>query len=407
MTKRAISGPGPYSDGEAERSEHGVRSIGGASRLAAAGLGALVLLWLIIRVSAANALINFGPAAAASLSPKHPEAVLAVAAAQQRATGLSGAPIAYQPFVISARQAILEDDTERASLLLDEAIRRNPRSDSALLLRLDQQIRRNQAADASVTVAVLSRLLPDAGPVLVTQLAQLARDPQVRTALAGVVATDERLRTELLEALARQGADPDAIFSLAGPVGRAIPGATPRWQAIMLEELVSRGQVVRAKQVWNRLAGTEQTPGAIYDPDFRGLPGPPPFNWKLEASAAGFAEPAGDSGLFAEYYGREDAILGQQLLTLSPGSYRFAFDAKGSANGEGGHLTWIVSCHGNGRTIARLPIADLSASETFSVGFSVPAGCAAQWLRLTGEFGEFPQDQRITVSKLRISEAGA
>lgn len=375
------------------------------SRLVAGALGAVVVVWLVFRVSVANALFDSRSNAAPALAPKHPEAALAAARLGQPGSGLSEAPLAEEPFLLAARRAIQAGDTEGAKALLDEALRRNPRSREGLLLRLDQQLRRNQVSDAAVTIAVLSRLLPDSGPFLIGELARLARDPDVRGALDGVLETDAGMRTELLEALARQGADPDAIFSLAGPVARAAPGATPRWQTIMLDELVSRGQATRARQVWNRLAGLERTPSGVYDAEFAGLPGPQPFNWRFEASPAGFAEPSAGGALFVEFYGREDAVLGEQLLSLPPGEYRISFDAEGDADGEGGRLAWTVTCQANRRALASVPVAGLESSRTFSATFSVPDGCPAQWLRLTGKFGEFPEDQRMTVTNFRIAGA--
>jgi len=394
-----------------------VPSAPGGLWILAATLCALVLLWLVIRVSVANALLETRPDAAAALAPKHPEAVLAAADAAEQANGLSErrdaaipilpeAPLAEQPLLFAARLAIQNGDTQHAELLLNEAIRRDPRSRYGLLLRLDQQLRQSRVDDAAVTVAVLSRLLPNSGPLLIGELARMARNPEVRGAIARVLKTDPGMRTELLEALARQGADPDTIFSLAGHVEPAAVGQTPPWQAIMLSELVNRGEVARARQVWNRLAGAEQTPRGAYDADFKGLPGPRPFNWKFETSPEGFAEPASGGGLYAEFYGREDAVLGEQLLTLSPRAYRVAFEAEGSADGEGGRLAWTVACQANGRTLATVPIMSLeTSSKAFFQTFTVPNGCAAQWLRLTGKFGEFPKDQRVTISNFRIEEA--
>lgn len=386
-------------------------------RLVAAVIGGLILLWLVIRVSLANALLAANPAAAASLAPKHPDAMIrltnaaqvfgATAPAHGGATDLlSSAPLAEQPFLLAARQAVEDGDRERAGLLLDEVIRRNPRSRHGLLLRLDQQIRRNEVGEAAVTVAVLSRLLPDAGPLLVNELARMAGEPEVRDSIAGLLSADPRIRTELLEAVARQGADPDAVLSLAGPVQPSAPGETPRWQVLMLDGLVSRNRIARAREVWSTLAGVERTPSGIYDPDFTGLPGPSPFNWRVDASPAGFAEPAPGGGLYAEFYGRDNAVLAQQLLTLSPGGYRISFRGEGNADGQGGRLSWVVACQSNNRAIATVPIVDLSASKTFSATFAVPDGCPAQWLRLSGRFGEFPKDQTMTTTELRIAGAG-
>lgn len=385
--------------------------------LGAAGVG-LVLLWLVLRVSAAGALVHSKPGVAVALAPHSPEALLATAGRQPldsaAGTGLGArilleAPLAEEPFVTAARNAVQQGQTRRADLLLAEAVHLNPRSRQALILRLDRQLRQNQIGDAAVTVAVLSRLLPQAGPLLVSQLAGIATDPQVRSALARVVENDPGLRSQLLEALAREGADPEAIFALAGPLKPVTAGKAPAWQSLMLNALVSRGDVAQARAAWARLTGVTRDADAIYDADFTGRPGPPPFNWQFEASGEGFAEfNRSAPGLYIEYYGRRNAALGKQLLTLSPGSYKLAFEVQGSGAGEGGVVAWSVACVPGGQSLVSLPITGGDpAARSFSAAFTVPAGCAGQWLRLTGTEAEFPKDQRITVTKLRLTKGGA
>lgn len=234
----------------------------------------------------------------------------------------------------------------------------------------------------------------------------MARDPEVRGAVARIVEQDAGIGRLVLAALARQGTDPDTIFSLAGPLQPAAEDQAPDWQPTLLNALIARGQVSEARQAWNRMAGTA-SPAGIYDPEFTGKPGPRPFNWHFDSSRDGFAEFAGSSpGLYVEYYGRRDTVLGGQLLTLSPGRYRLSFAAEGEADGEGGRLAWTVSCPSGNRALASVAIAGVDFTpDRFSEEFSVPADCPAQWLRLTGKFGEFPKDQRVTISGLQIEEA--
>ena len=147
--------------------------------------------------------------------------------------------------------------------------------------------------------------------------------------------------------------------------------------------------------------------GTLYDPDFEGLAGPPPFNWELESSGEGFAQ-RGTRALRVEYSGREDTRLASQLLALAPGTYRLTFTAEGQTDAEGGEIAWTVSCHPGGPTGLEVPITGLDLSpKRFSSEFTVPAsGCPGQWLRLVGDAAEFPEDQQVTIRDLRIVEAG-
>ena len=174
--------------------------------------------------------------------------------------------------------------------------------------------------------------------------------------------------------------------------------------------MVQRGEVREAEAAWRRLTGADPggRAGGVYDRDFAGLPGPPPFNWRLETSGDGFAERTGNA-LHVEYYSRRDAGLASQLMVLAPGRYRMRFTAEGDAEGgEGGRLAWIVSCHPGGRRLVDIVIAGVDFSGKRIAGdFTIPAaGCAGQWLRLVGNSAEFPEDQQVTIRALRIEAAG-
>ena len=390
----------------------------------AALLGALLLGWLVVRHSAVNALLELGPDAGAWLSPGHPRVLLEGAfeelqltGAPDEATGAAAlaafrrSPLSEVPLLIAARAAIAAGDEARADRLIAVASRRNPRSRYALLLELDQHIRLGRPDQAAATMAVLTRSFPDARPLLTGQLARMAAGPGTSEAVRRAMAADPQLRAAVLEQLARQGADTATILRLAGPApAGATPGETPAWQRLLLEAMVERGEVREAEAAWLRLTAAESSgrAGGLYDRDFAGLPGPPPFNWLLETGGDGFAERT-DNALHVEYYSRSDARLASQLILLPPGSYQLSFIAEGEAEGgEGGRLAWIVSCHPGGRRLVDIPIAGVEFSARRIAGaFVVPAGgCPGQWLRLVGNSAEFPKDQRVTIRRLRIEGAG-
>jgi hypothetical protein len=385
--------------------------------------GALVLIWLAVQVSAANALLEgtgeAAPAWAADSAylrldqagdelqlsgDPTDETVRAALAAFRRA------PLSDVPLLIGARQALAAGRDAQADRLIEMAARRNPRSRYTLLLELDRNIRRGRTAEAAETMGVLTRFFPEVGDFLVAELARMAADPASRAAVRHVMETDPQLRTAVLEQLARDGGDPDVVIALAGPQARLAARAdAPRWQRLLLDGLVGRGQPGEALRIWSRLVGPEAPVrvGGIYDPDFAGLPGPPPFNWSLAAGADGFAERAGGGGLYAQFFGRGDAELASQLILLEPGSYRLVFKVAGEADGEHGLLAWTVACHPGGQRLVAIPIPEVDfAARQLVADFRVPqSGCASQWLRLVGTAAEFPEDQQITITDLRIEGA--
>lgn len=386
--------------------------------------GALLIGWLIVRYSAVNALLEVDPDLAAGLSGTHPDVRLERAFERLQLTGgpdpatraaalaaFRHAALSEVPLLIAAREAIAAGDVVRADRLIALASRRNPRSRYARLLELDQHIRLGRTAEAATAMAVLTRSFPDARRLLTGQLARMAVDPASRDAVRRAMAADPQLTAGVLEQLARRGEDPETILALAGDrPPPAAGGETPAWQRLMLDNMVERGRVREAQAAWLRLTGADPggLAGGIYDRDFAGLPGPPPFNWQLETGSDGFAERTANS-LHVEYYGRRDARLAGQLLLLPPGRYRLVFTAAGDAEGgEGGRLAWTVHCHPGGNRVAAIVLTGVDFSGKRITGdFVVPErDCPGQWLRLIGNSAEFPKDQQVTIRELRIEGAG-
>lgn len=399
------------------------RRFAGLGLVGAALVGAVLLGFLIVRYSVANALLQVGPQFAAAVAPDHPRVVLAGALEELQLRGaatapterasvaaFSDAPLSEVPLLIAARKALSAGQDARAEPLIAAAVRRNPRSRFALLLRLDQEVRLGKVQEAAATMAILTRASPNSRSLLTAQLAIMAADPATRRAVRGAIGTDAQLRAGVLEQLARRGADAAIVLELAGDVRPTPPGAqAPAWQRLLIENMVERGQVAEAHRVWVRLSGADLAAvrSGIYDRDFAGLPGPPPFNWHLQTGTNGFAERT-QGGLEVQYDGRDTARLASQLLLLPPGTYHVSFTAGGDAPGENGRLAWTVACHPGGQPIVIAEIAGVEFNPKRITGqFTVPpTRCPGQWLRLVGNSAEFPEDQQVTIRELRIEGGG-
>ena len=387
--------------------------------------GAVGLGWLAFQAAAVEAFASRNPDAAARFAPGDPRVPMAKAMRQFRqkagaiepataraaTVALADAPLAEEPFLIAGLAALMAQRPTEAAPLLAEAQRRNPRSRVARLLLLDHYFRTGQVEPAIAEISALGRLIPEANRVLVPELAKFASRPDSAPALAEMLRTDPEMRTRVLDHLANLGTAPAAVMGLATASGRIVPGQTDPWQQRLLQGLVDGNDFTGARALWSRFAGVDQQAirGGIYDPRFQRLPGPPPFNWSFAGSAAGVGEPTKAGGLQVEYYGRVDAELASQLLSLAPGRYRIASRASGHTPGQSSSVSWRLSCHPGGAEIASLPIAKLTYTPAVRSGsFSVPAsGCPTQWLRLIGAPSEFPAANSITLSDLQLSKAGA
>ncbi|HEX8532549.1 MAG TPA: hypothetical protein VF662_00110 [Allosphingosinicella sp.] len=391
--------------------------------LAAAGVA--LLGWLVVKTSAASALAADSPYVAARIVPDDPRVAFGIAMTEfmtrggrvtdrskERARRASiEAPLAEEPFLLAAVDALTKNDRPRAERLLIAARLRDPRTDLTRLLLLDTYLRRNRITEATGEITALSGVAPEAGGLLIGELARLAQSPETRGPLEQALKKNPAFRDRLLAHLADNNADPDLILRIARNVPAAGGASGPQpWQGRLVVSMADQGQIQRAYELWRNFYAPKAPAKkvGVYDGGFQGLPGSGPFSWTFPASPAGIAERTPSRTLQVDYYGRDNAELANQLLMLPPGAHRLSIRAEGDAEGEGSKLSWIVECQPSKARLADLVLRKLTyAPRAMSVNFTVPSsGCSAQWLRLIGTAGEFPKGQAATISAIQVSAAG-
>lgn len=386
--------------------------------------GAIALGWLAIKTAAVDALVRRNPMAAAAFAPGDPRIPARLAMIEFRQRGgqitpatakatirsVKAAPLADEPFFVAALDSLVKRDDTRGEALLLEARRRNPRTQTTRIFLLDRYLRTGRVQEAAAEIAAIGRLVPGSAKVLAPQLAKFAVDPRTRGSLVTVLRSDPDTRDLLLTHLAGTSANPDLVLEVAGPL-RPNPASTepPAWQGLLLGSLVEKGNIAKARELWGRFSGVpvSDMPN-VYDASFSRRPGSPPFNWNFVSSPAGVAEPTKTGALEINYYGREEAVLASQLLSLKPGRYRLAFLASGDVPERGSGLSWRVVCHPSKTEVATIPILSLSyAAKPFRYDLIVPPeNCPAQWLRLAGTSAEFPTALNVTISKFQVERVG-
>ncbi len=384
----------------------------------AASIAGIVLALFVVQAAAVGNVRSRTLPMVARLAPDHPEIVIRTALRDFAvARGLSEAsyrrlvraapmaPLAAEPLLFHGLYLLGRGQVEEAQSFLEEARRRDPRDRLARLVLLDQYLRRGDARGAAGEVQVLVRLIPDSGPVLVPELARLAVDPETRGTLAQALAGQPMMEI-LLKSMLDRGADPQQVIELAAGTNMLDGGADRQWKQALMISLVRNGRFGTARRLWAQFHSLPRSEavGAIHDSDFRGLPGGPPFGWRLREGASGFAEQGRPAGLVAHYYGRQQMGLAEQLLSLSPGRHRLEVEAQGESEAGGGTIAWNIRCHGARNSLVVLGLAGLSDRPSlYRAEFEVPAGCPAQWLRLVGVPAEFPADQTATIRRIRIA----
>jgi hypothetical protein len=396
------------------------------AKLAVLSAAALVIAWLVVRTAVVNTFVQETPATAlaARLAPDDPLVVLSNTMVRVDDSGgrlspeelarsraaLNGAPLASEPFFAAGLGALASGNNSKASVLLAETLRRDPRSRLTRLILLDRYLRTNQVAKATENITVLAALIPGAGKVMLGELAKFAINPATRGALQTSLEANPAMLQNVMESLASDDADPAIILDLWRH-SRALRSIANngRWQAALVQRMVSQGNVDAAYAAWKSFApagAVTDTENLLFDPTFRNAAAPPPFGWRLANKAAGTAEPTDGGAIYLDFFGREKADMMSQLLVLKPGHYLLRFQAEGDAGGEGSRLVWTIDCAPAKQRLLEMPMRGIgSAPKLVETGFVVPADCPAQRLLVQGLPGEFFEGQNATISHLQVVEA--
>jgi hypothetical protein len=308
-------------------------------------------------------------------------------------------PLAPEPFLIHGALAQIEGRDARAEQLYLEARRRDPRSPAARYFLTERYLRTGRVEQALTEMAVLSRLTGAVG-VFGPALASYARTPGAVPHLRRFFAIAPEFEPIVLAALAQDARNLGLITALWSGARVAKTGGQADWQALIVGKLVEAKQFSAAQAAWQKFAGIEAPVRGVFNPQFRALDIPPPFNWTF-GSAGGLAQPTASGKLELIYFGRDEAILAQQLLMLTPGRYVMGMQVSGDVK-PGSGIAWTIACVGDQRNLLTLPVTR-HPSGRIQGNFAVPPGCSAQDLRLSGTPGEFSRAIEFTIGQLQLT----
>lgn len=315
-------------------------------------------------------------------------------------TALAGAPLAFEPFFVAAAGGFRQPKqagTEQDVVLLNEALRRNPRSREARLFLLRHAVAKGNLGGAIDQIAALNRLTTSTEKLMLA-VGQAVNSPKLVDEAATALQPHPELFRPFLQgfALAHQPRD------IASRMIARLPASAmndPQVRRIAIRELVRVQAFAEARQLWGK--GTA-TSGVIHSPDFTDTKAPPPFNWELAADETGAAERVKGGGLSLDYFGRHPGPLASQLLTLAPGSYRAKVIYR-SEGGTPGALGLQVQCIGQESNLLDQPLdAAIGVNQALTVGFTIPAGCAGQMLNLAGRPRETREPQQAFVRRVEV-----
>ena len=315
----------------------------------------------------------------------------------------AAAPLDARPYLLVG-SALLNGDPARATATLEAGQRLDPRLRLIHSFLLERYLRTGQYAEAAAQFSVLSRLVGTAQQPIAKAFALMSTVPEMRGPVRRTLRTDPGLEQVVLTTMANGNASPAGIFALASPIGLANAGVANGWGSALVTRLVANGQYAAARSVWQRIYRLSNADAAalIFNPRFAKTPASAPFNWALQASTLGAADPR-NGGVAIDYYGRDSGDLATQLLTLKPGRYRFSFVVEEGKTVASSQLSWVLTCHADPKTtLMNAAVAGSAKARQILADVTVPLTCPAQVLALRGEASEFPVPVNVTVRDIAL-----
>lgn len=357
-------------------------AIGQATILAvAAAAGAAAVFGALMQLNAGRSshievpLVTTGPAAA-------------VPAATLRSL-LSRQPLSSMPLVAAGEAAARQGDLPAATQRFEHALLRNPRSVVVRLWLAEHYVRTARFADAVVQLDALMRLRPTLRRELIRVLIPLTAAPQARGALAAALVRNPVWARDFIDGAARNpriaSSFYELLYTLGGKRGFVLDDSQ---LTRVVTTALSRGDYRSARLLYLRFAPRTDTDpdNQVFDPDFRGAAGPPPFNWLLAETSSGSARIdalGATSELNIHIFGGDPAVLATQSMLVAPGDYWLSTNGTGRSNDAIDGLSWRLVCDRTRLELGRLEIASpVWRGQPAGIRIAVPPLCSLVTLKL-------------------------
>jgi hypothetical protein len=393
----------------------------------AAALGLVGVLGAgVVSTSGAALLRSGSPDTALRVAPW--DAYALARAADRRATVTApDSATAFRPIGDMARRAVTRDptiatawrtlglvravsgDQQQAAALMGAAERISRRDLPTQLWLIEAAVNRNDIHGALVHYDTAMRTKPSSTGLLIPIMVGALDTPDVRPAIARLLAANPPWAGDFLYALAQrppaEGATA-ALFRAMRSAGRVPAGAATD---AVIPALVARRRFAEAAAV---LAAVESRPTSrLRDGGFDQPGSYAPFDWQLgENELAGEVRSRPDRtdpALFADVGSSTAGVVAQQLTTLRPGRYQFRFHAGPSDLHQPDAIEWRLTCADAGSSIGQITVR-LTTQGTQAHDFTVPSSnCPAQWLSLFVRSGSDPQGSGAWVDDVAIVPLGS
>ncbi|MFZ4072184.1 MAG: hypothetical protein ACOYJ6_19080, partial [Caulobacterales bacterium] len=320
----------------------------------AAGGGAIVTAWVrMLEANAPRLLATSAPWSTAGLLAREDRLCLsaqpcdevqlasAAAAIWQSASG------SIRPLLYGAYRAAQTGNLAQATLLAERALVGDPRNQLAHAILADARLGAGDAAGALFHLDRLLVLRPEKSDAFFDAVAHLAAQPGGMAEIEKRLAQKPAWSRGLVTRLNTAPIDLAALLRLNQ--------YTPETQSGYIQRILKEQGPTQALLAWLAFLPRQQITSLSwpYDPEFKSLKAPEPFNWSYDRGLVSF-ETGG--GLFVTYDGRSTATLASQMMVIQPGAYRLEAMLQSEGQETGGRFAWVASCYPNGPDLARIVV---------------------------------------------------
>lgn len=390
-------------------------------------LGALLLAWLSIAVTAANFYAANAPSVALRLWPGHAFAQSRLAdslvasiqpgsanqqrqqvarAAEEAARALQRNPTLPGPARILAMQAAARGDQRQADRMLDYSERMSRRDIPTQFWLLERRVSANDVGGALSHFGIALQVAPSTQEVLFPVLSSALSQADLREPIARLVHRGDSWRPDFLY-YAGAHADPASAGTLFLILARLGTPPAPAHLQVLIERLVSAGNFAGAGRLY-ALVDREWRLGdaaAELDGAFARTDDLPPFGWEMNQNIAWRGprpDQPGNSALQINLPQTEEDWAAHKLLLVAPGHYRLT-GAYGMLDGGSGRLRIELSCTRGGSVVATMAATVNRPTGTLDGTLDIPAGCAQQWLTIHASGEGSDTAGRLWLDDLRLT----
>lgn len=389
-------------------------------------VAALLLGWLSIAVTIANATAANAPSLALRLWPNHAvaEGRLAdtlIAATPQTASGAQREQIARaaqaaaralqrNPTLpgaarILAMQAAMRGDDRQSDRLLDYSAHMSRRDIPTQFWLLEKRVQANDVGGALAHFGIALQVAPSTRDVLFPVLSSALSQRHLRRPIAELAHRGDSWRSDFLH-YAGANADPASAGSLF--LTLAALGTPPSAAHLggLIERLVNAGNFAGAARLY-AIADRGWhlgDPAAQLDGAFARAGDLPPFGWELNQNVAWRGprpDQAGNEALLINLPETGEDWAARKLIIVPPGAYRLA-GAYGVFEGSPGRLRVEIACSRGGTVVASLGSGPGRGALDGTI--NIPASCTQQWLTVQAA-GSDAGAGKMWLDDLRLARA--